>query len=260
MQVSAVNHKYSAKYYPDAIRRWEQKGNFFLFYTSETILEVQVLSDKLLRFRYAADGKFHRDFSYAVNPDIQVSLVSLSAFDDGENIGIITKEVKCFIHKENLKVTITDLQGRIINEDEAGFHWQHYLTKGGKIVYCSKKIQEEEVFYGLGDKPTHLQLRGKRFENYGTDAYAYGEDTDPLYKNIPFYYGLHHGTAYGIFFDNTFRTIFDFGHEREDVSSYWARGGEMCYYFIYGPELMRVAEKYAMLTGTPALPPLVVLG
>jgi alpha-glucosidase len=260
MQVSAVNHKYSAKYFPDAIRRWEQKGNFFLFYTSETILEVQVLSDKLFRFRYAADGKFHRDFSYAVNADIQVSLVSLSAFDDGENIGIITKELKCFIHKENLKVTITDLQGRIINEDEAGFHWQHYLTKGGKIVYCSKKIQEQEVFYGLGDKPTNLQLRGKRFENFGTDAYAYGEETDPLYKNIPFYYGLHHNTAYGIFFDNTFRTIFDFGQEREDVSSYWARGGEMCYYFIYGPQLMNVAEQYAMLTGTPELPPLWALG
>jgi alpha-glucosidase len=260
MQVSTVNNKYSAKYFPDGIKHWEQKGNFFFFYTSETILEVQVLSDKVIRFRYAADGMFHRDFSYAVVPDIQVSLVSLSAFDDGEFIGIITKEVKCFVSKENLKVRITDHQGLVINEDEAGFHWQHYLTKGGKIVYCSKRIQEKEVFYGLGDKPTHLQLRGKRLENFGTDAYAYGEDTDPLYKNIPFYYGLHQGVSYGIFFDNTFRTIFDFGQEREDTCSYWARGGEMCYYFIYGPQMIAVAEQYAMLTGTPELPPLWALG
>jgi alpha-glucosidase (family GH31 glycosyl hydrolase) len=105
------------------------------------------------------------------------------------------------------------------------------------------------VFYGLGDKPGSLQLRGKRLENFGTDAYAYGADTDPLYKNIPFYYGLHHGQAYGIFFDNTFRTLFDFGAERQEATSFWARGGEMNYYFIYGPEMVEVAEEYANLTG-----------
>ena len=260
MQVAAKNDKYSAKYYPDAIKRWEQKGHFFFFHTSETILEVKVVNDKVIRFRYAADGFFHRDFSYAVSPDLQESLVSLSAFDDGENVGIITQKVKCLISKSNLAVTITDQQGNVILEDEAGFHWQHYLWKGGKIVYASKKIQEGEVFYGLGDKPCELQLRGKRFENFGTDAYAYGAETDPLYKNIPFYYGLHHGRAYGVFFDNTFRTLFDFGAEREDVASFWARGGEMNYYFIYGPELMQVAEEYANLTGKPELPPMWALG
>jgi alpha-glucosidase len=260
MQVSAVNNKYSAKYFPDAIRRWEQKGNLFYFYTSETILEVRVVNDRVFRFRYAADGTFHRDFSYALVNDLPEGLASLSAFDDGESIGIITKQVKCFINKETLHVKMTDLKGVVINEDEAGFHWQHYLTKGGKIVYCSKRIQQDEVFFGLGDKPTNLQIRGKRFENFGTDAYAYGADTDPLYKNIPFYYGLHHGKGYGIFFDNTFRTIFDFGAERPDVNSFWARGGEMCYYFIYGPELLDVSREYAALTGKPELPPLWALG
>ena len=260
MQVSTVNNKYSAKYYPDAIRKWEQRGNLFFFHTSETILEVRVTNDKIIRFRYAADGTFHRDFSYALVNDLQEGLVSLSAFDDGEHIGIITRQVKCFIDKQNLKVVITDHFGKVITEDEAGFHWQHYLTKGGKIVYCSKKIQDEEVFYGLGDKPTDLQIRGKRFENFGTDAYAYGANTDPLYKNIPFYYGLHHGIGYGIFFDNTFRTIFDFGSEREDVTSFWARGGEMSYYFVYGPDLLDVAREYAGLTGKPELPPMWALG
>lgn len=260
MQVAAKNDKYSAKYYPDTIRNWEQKGHFFYFHTSETILEVKVISDKVIRFRYAADGFFHRDFSYAVSPDVQESLVSLGAFDDGEYVGIITQKVKCLINKTNLAVRITDHAGQVILEDEAGFHWQHYLWKGGKIVYNSKKIQENEVFYGLGDKPCELQLRGKRFENFGTDAYAYGADTDPLYKNIPFYYGLHHGKAYGVFFDNTFRTLFDFGAEREDVVSFWARGGEMNYYFIYGPQLTEVAQEYANLTGKPELPPMWALG
>ncbi len=260
MQVATINHKYSAKYFPDAVKSWEQKGNLFYIHTTETKLEIRVINDRVIRFRYAPEGKFDRDFSYATVDNLDDSLSLLQAFDDGESIAIITKSVKCFIKKENLQIRITDLAGNVINEDEAGFHWQHYLTKGGKIVYCSKKIQENEVFYGLGDKPTNLQIRGHKFENYGTDAYAYGAETDPLYKNIPFYYGLHHGKSYGIFFDNTFRTIFDFGKERDDVTSYWARGGEMRYYFIYGPEMIDVAQEYANLTGKPELPPIWALG
>jgi len=42
--------------------------------------------------------------------------------------------------------------------------------------------------------------------------------------------------------------------------SFFAEGGEMDYYFIYGPSLLSVAEKYTDLTGRPELPPLWSLG
>ncbi len=213
-----------------------------------------------MRFRYAADGKFQRDFSYATSDRLEESPINFGIREFEEVFEIYTDAIRIWVARDNLRLTITDIEGRIINQDELGFHWQHYLLKGGKIVYCSKTIQEGECFYGLGDKPTDLNLRGKRLENYGTDAYGFQKDTDPLYRNIPFYYGLHHGMAYGIFFDNTFRTLFDFGHEREEVSSFWARGGEMNYYFIYGPQLMQVAEAYTKITGTAELPPLWALG
>lgn len=261
MQIEAKNEKYSRKYSPDQITKFRREGNTFYFHTKvEIILEVKVLSDRILRFRYATEGKFERDFSYAIAQNYAESIIELSVQEAETEYLITTSLVICRISKENLKVTITDLNGLVINEDEAGFHWMHYLLKGGKIVFNSKKIQEEEAFFGLGDKPVEFNIRGKRFENYGTDAYAYGKGTDPLYKNIPFYYGLHHNVGYGIFFDNTFRTIFDFGSERSDTSSYWARGGEMNYYFIYGPELLTVTQEYTKLTGTPEMPPLWALG
>ncbi|MCL4139290.1 UNVERIFIED_CONTAM: hypothetical protein GTU68_045806, partial [Idotea baltica] len=105
-----------------------------------------------------------------------------------------------------------------------------------------------------------MNMRGLRFENWGSDMYGFEKTTDPLYKNIPFFYGLKNDGAYGILFDNTFRTRFDFGYERSDVCSFWSKGGEMNYYFIYGPELTQVAENYAQLTGVPDLPPLWALG
>ncbi|UYQ94779.1 glycoside hydrolase family 31 protein [Chitinophaga horti] len=260
MQITTSSGKYSVKHYPDVIKSWKKEGNYFYFYTTETILEVRVVSDKIIRFRYAADGKFQRDFSYGVTEKLEESPVDFGIREWEETFEIYTSAVRIFIARDNLRKTITDLEGRIINQDEMGFHWQYYLSKGGKIIYNTKLIQEGECFYGLGDKPTELNLRGKRVENYGTDAYGYLKDTDPLYRNIPFYYGLHHGIGYGIFFDNTFRTLFDFGKEREDVCSFWARGGEMNYYFIYGPELMQVAEAYTRITGSAELPPLWALG
>jgi len=260
MQVTSSSSKYSVKHYPDSIRKWQKEGNYFYFYTAETILEVRIISDKIVRFRFAADGKFQRDFSYAVSERLEESPVNFGIREFEEVFEIYTDAIRIWVARDNLRLTITDTEGRVINQDEMGFHWQHYLLKGGKIVYCSKQIQEGECFYGLGDKPTDMNLRGKRLENYGTDAYGFQKDTDPLYRNIPFYYGLHHGIGYGIFFDNTFRTLFDFGHEREEVCSFWARGGEMNYYFMYGPDLLQVAEAYTKITGTAELPPLWALG
>ena len=111
-----------------------------------------------------------------------------------------------------------------------------------------------------GDKSCHPEIRGRRFELWGSDTYAYGSETDPLYKNIPFFIGIHHGRAYGIFFDNTHRSFFDFGKERKDASSFWAHGGMMDYYYIHGPTVAEVVRNFAKLTGVPELPPLWTLG
>ena len=100
----------------------------------------------------------------------------------------------------------------------------------------------------------------ERLENFATDQYAYQKEQDPLYKVVPFYIGLHNKVSYGIFFDNTFRTFFDFCQERRNVTSFWAEGGEMNYYFIYGPQMQDVVTTYTDLTGKPELPPLWVLG
>ena len=156
---------------------------------------------------------------------------------------------------------VSDLEGNILNEDELGFHWEENYEYGGNTVKMSKITQPSESFYGMGDKATHTNLKGRRVQNWVTDQYAYGKDQEPLYKAIPFYIGLHDSRAYGIFFDNTFRTQFDFSHERRNVTSFWADGGEMNYYFFYGPAISRVVQAYTDLTGAPRnLPPLWALG
>ena len=159
-----------------------------------------------------------------------------------------------------MRVSIFDLQGNVLLEDELGFHWEESYEYGGNIVKMSKASKDGECFYGLGDKATQMNLKGKRLENFATDQYAFQKDQEPLYKVVPFYIGLQNKQAYGIFFDNTFRTFFDFCHERRNVTSFWSEGGEMNYYFIYGPKMEDVVTSYTDLTGKPELPPLWALG
>jgi alpha-glucosidase len=95
---------------------------------------------------------------------------------------------------------------------------------------------------------------------WNTDAYLYDRETDPLYVSIPFFIELKNSKAYGIFFDNTYRSFFDFGCAREDRYLFGSTGGELRYYFFYGPEIKKVIERYTDLTGKPFMPPMWALG
>ncbi len=255
----------------------ENKGNLFpskiisykkdvdtLYFTSENnvVLQLTIQRDSVLRFRYTTTSIFENDFSYAISRYASRGFNHLEVTEDESNYIITTSKLICHISKKDMRKSIFDAKDNtLISEDELGFHWEECYEFGGNIVKMSKTSQEKESYYGLGDKPVPLNLKGKRFENWVTDSYAFDKDTDPTYKAIPFYTGLHHGKAYGIFFDNTFRAFFDFCHERRNVTSFWAQGGEMNYYFIYGPEMEEVVSNYTDLTGKPhELPPLWALG
>lgn len=254
----------------------EQKGNEFpnavvhvrkevdtLFFETENkvILELTIFRDNVVRFRYGTRGNLQEDFSYAIDKqDVRLGYSELVITEDEVFHIVTTSKLVIKIEKQSLQTHILDKKGNIINEDEIGFHYEESFLYGGNIVKMSKKVQAGEGFYGMGDKPMHTNLRGKCMQNWATDSYAFAKDQDPIYKSVPFYIGLNQKNAYGIFFDNTFKSHFDFCQERLDVASFWAEGGEMNYYFIYGPSMAEVVEDYTHLTGKPDMPPMWTLG
>ncbi len=247
--------------FPQRIQSVKQKANKILITTDNgVLLQVTVIRDSIFRFRYATEGNFPSDFSYALDPDAIHGYNHLEYSEGKEALVIKTAKLELHIDNVTLRKSIYDINGTLICEDEWGFHWEFSYEHGSDIVKMSKMAQKMESFYGLGDKPMHFNLKGKRVENWVTDQYAFGKDQDPLYKAVPFYVGLHSDISYGVFFDNTFRTFFDFGHERRNITSFWAQGGEMNYYFIYGPSMERVVTNYTDLTGKPEMPPLWALG
>jgi alpha-glucosidase len=253
--------EYKGNLYPDNIVEFKQESDKFYFTTDNgVILEITLIRNSTIRFRYTTDYVFESDFSYAISPDAPRGYSHFEPEETKTEYLIRTSKVKILVDKKSLRIQISDLEGNIINEDELGFHYEENYTFGGNSVKMSKITQAGESFYGMGDKATHFNLKGKRVHNWVTDQYAFTKDQDPLYKAVPFYVGLHNNIAYGIFFDNTFKTHFDFAHERRNVTSFWAEGGEMNYYFFYGPEMSRVVKSYTDLTGTPELPPMWALG
>ena len=249
--------------FPSIITNYKKDVDTLYFSTNNNVvLQVTVVRDSVLRFRYATMGKFENDLSYGITMYASRGYNFLEVTEDDTHYSITTSKLICKVEKQSLQTSIYDAKDlAIINEDEIGFHWEESYEFGGDIVKMSKVCQKSESFYGLGYKPVGVNLKGKRFENWVTDSYAFGKDTDPIYKAIPFYTAIQDNKAYGIFFDNTFKTHFDFANERRNVTSFWAQGGEMNYYFIYGPQMEEVVVNYTDLTGKPhALPPLWALG
>ncbi len=253
--------EYKGNLYPNKIVDFKQDTDK-LYFTTENgvILQITVMRNSTIRFRYATGHTFEPDFSYAVSENASRGYNRLEVTETDNEYYVETTRVKILVDKASLRTQISDLEGNILNEDEIGFHWEENYQYGGNTVKMSKITQTGESFYGMGDKATHLNLKGKRVNNWVMDQYAYGKDQEPLYKAIPFYIGLNKNRAYGIFFDNSFRSYFDFAHERRNATSFWADGGEMNYYFFYGPEMSKVVRLYTDLTGTPELPPLWALG
>ncbi|MEO1437872.1 MAG: glycoside hydrolase family 31 protein, partial [Bacteroidota bacterium] len=216
------------------------------------------IQSDIVRFRYAATGAFDRDFSYAL-ANFQPILTSIEVEETAKALFISSAKIRIEIRKKSMRLRIFDKAGKLINEEKR-VRFEENIFHGGYHPTMEKILQEDEAIYGLGDRPSAPNLRGKKYELWATDSYAYEKDQEILYKNIPFYMGAHSGGCYGIFLDNSFRSHFDFGKTKSNRVKVAADGGELNYYFIYGDNLLEVAENYTVLTGKPEMPPFWALG
>ena len=239
--------------------RWREGAYEFVCFNGVT-LRVSVLAAGIFRLHYSPDGLFQSDFSYALDPAFEAEKVVVRLEErDGEYL-LDSGALQVVVAKADLKVKFYDQDDRVLCEDASGFSAKRTILKGWCDIRMEKKCHKKEVFFGLGDKSCGSNLAGKKFENWCSDSYAFGRETDPLYRAIPFYYALNQGIAYGIFFDNSFRTYFDFDSGESGETSFSAEGGDLNYYFLHGPGLDDVARNYARLTGTHELPPRWALG
>lgn len=209
---------------------------------------IIVYNDSICRLSITREDGF-ADFSYSVIAQVQKN--NFKPEDHGDRISLRTSRFHLTISKNPVRFSFTDLQGQVLNEDDPGLGTSWI----GEQVSTYKKLQEGERFLGLGEKTGPLDRQGCAYQNWNTDAYAYHSGDDPLYASTPFYIGIHHNQVYGIFFDNTHKSFFNFGASNNRFSSFSADAGDMNYYFIAGASVAEIIQGYTHLTGRIELPP-----
>jgi alpha-glucosidase len=214
---------------------------------------VLIYNDHVARITITRDDSFE-DLSYAViaAPSSQ----SHSATEHNDHIEIRTNAIILTVAKSPVRFSLKNIHGQLLNEDDASFG----TSWNGEQVTTYKKLQEGERFIGLGEKTGPLDRRGSGYQNWNTDSFGYGSGADPLYSSIPFYIGIHNGHSYGVFFDNTYKSFFNFGASNNRFSSFSADCGEMDYYLIHSHSVAEIIKEYTYLTGRMELPPLWSIG
>ena len=237
------------------------KQTYLLESEGQAQLRIQFWADDVVRFRLTA-GDPGRDFSYAMDPQAEQQSVKVTLKEGKSSFGLSTDTLRIDVQKADGRISISDkASGKVIKEYAEPFYARTTLMNGLEQVRIQLKTTKKEGFYGLGDKAYTTDLQGTEWSNWNEDAFAYHSERKTNYRSVPFYYGLlEDGRAYGLFLDNTHRSHFDFNSKKDGLCTVWADGGEMNYYFIYGPQLDDVAGRYHDLTGVPELPPLWAFG
>lgn len=218
-------------------------------------LMISILASDLFRVQMTPGEEFPKFQSYAViKKDWTDCFFQVQEWDS--SIFINTEEIQIRIDKYPCRLQVFNVQGDFINGDYHPFG----LGWDGERIKCWKIMDRDEGYYGLGEKTGGLNKRGRSWEMWNTDFPGYGYRKDPLYQTHPFFIGLKHGIAYGIFFDNTFRSEFQFGVGTNLFYTFESEGGEMDYYFFYGPSPKKVLSRYSELVGKMFMPPKWALG
>jgi len=231
-----------------------QNGQEFQFHTAWAIIKMTLYRADIVRIRAIDKNRVFEDFSYAVATEPENVAFTWEESDFGWTLK--TDKLILKIQKDPLRFSLYDLDGTLVNADDPAFG----ISRIGHEWYNYKQLQADEKFIGLGEKTGHLNRRGKWYEHWNTDAFAYGEEEDPLYMSTPFYMGITSQKVYGIFLDNSYRTTFNFGASNDRFSYFQMPDGELDYYLIKAGDVAETVMAYTWLTGLPSLPPKWSLG
>lgn len=209
-----------------------------------TILRIQINRSTVIQ-----------DSSWAVVRKPGLGLFSL--MENSKELVLKTDSLKLIIQKNPIRLDFYSYSGTWLDGDDPylGVYYQ------GTEVTSYRKLTPNERFIGLGEKTGFLDRRNQSYVDWNTDAYGYGINQDPLYATFPFFMGIHGRSVFGLFFDNTYRSFFNFGASTAGTMySLGAEGGNLNYYFFGSGHIAGIIHDYTWLTGRIPMPPIWSLG
>lgn len=143
---------------------------------SKITLSVCLADDGIVRVTYFTGPVPEDEPSYAVSPGYSAPGAEVREYDEAEVHVIETSLLRIRIRTEEQKVDFYDIvTDEPLLADEGGFGRESKDWTGDARVWIRKRLQDTEHFFGLGDKPCALNLRGKYFSMWGADHYDFHE-------------------------------------------------------------------------------------
>ncbi len=227
-------------------------------------VRVSFVTPDVVRIRMSPTGVFAPDFSYALQANAP-SALKLTVDENADRVevhAVSANSARVIVQKKpTLLITVYDSLGRVVVADDPARPMAFDPLSGA--VETSKQRGPNDLYYGFGEQALPLSRDQQYVAMWNTDAGNYPPGTSPLYQTIPFFTALSQGRAYGVFFDNTWRSYFDMGMSDPARYTFGANGGELNYYVFSGASERtpaNVLAEYTELTGRGALPPIWALG
>ncbi|MDE6846873.1 MAG: glycoside hydrolase family 31 protein [Lachnospiraceae bacterium] len=261
-----------------------QKGQVVTLHYEKQTVYLHVLTDRIINVFVPFYTKEHRSKAIDGSKEQEVSftLQEMTPSEGTSGSGYImltTPSLSCRIH-DDFKLDFYGKDGTLLCADYRGSRSPRFILSESALelirqeghdvnmagstdypVQCVKVLDKEDCIYGLGDKTGVLNKRHYEYENWNSDIPDPHEDSfKSLYKSIPFFITLKQKGVYGIFYDNTFKSYFNFGKENDGYYSFGSDSGNLDYYFIGGNTMPDIVAGYTYLTGRMPLPQKWTLG
>jgi len=240
--------------HPGNCRSYSVDGNTAVFSCENNIkVQIKEVGPGVIRIWYDTDDFHRNNQSFAVVADESNGNQKLNISEQPQHYEIYTGDLIIRVRKAPFHISIFNKYQKLLMDDYQNRGFEMDSTQMASHI----SLRPGERIYGLGEKNGSINRVGHQFKMWNSDNPCYQVDKDPLYKSIPFFMSSE---GYGIYFDNTFKTTYHFGTESADNYSFATPGGEMIYYFIYGPSYKQIIGRYMNLTGHPIMPPDWALG
>jgi alpha-glucosidase len=242
--------------------RFQFSGNYVSHQVVDNVIDIvhdrgkvkiDYLADIGFRVRYSTSDLSSNIHSNGVELQRAVA-VKLEVRDDSRSIQISAGDDVIVVQKQPLRITFQHRNGLVWAKESFGAGHM-----GDRVAHVMVK-PEGEHYFGVGEKATEFNRTGKAFTQWNTDVSSFRFNMDPVSKSIPFFMGLREGRAWGIYYDNTWRSEIDLGAQLHTHVGFYADGGELRFYLFSGPTPSDVIRKYTSLTGRSNLPPMWTLG
>ncbi len=213
-------------------------GNSYVYISGNTTADITILNEKCIRVK---TGKAENALSFCDCVCTELSVGDIMVKINLENflLSYYKGEKRLFSDRAPLAYNF---------ENEFGRGVYHYVTR-----------EKDEKIYGLGDKSGYLNKNGRSFKIETTDSMGYdAENSDPLYKHVPFYICENSVGSYGIYYDTTSPAYMDFGREHNNYYEhykYFRCDDETLEYYVFFGTKLEILQQFCSLTGKQAFPP-----